>query len=378
MVIIFRVDLSVLFNIFTIHSKAIRICTSICFGIALIALGLSTCSTSEVSKTYKKYNKLVKAKKNLAPDPKFNWWVLYFFTFFYVAVEFGFNYQMLDLTVDFASEDILLGLEFWGRVISGVGLSLVLYRLSSGMNIFNSLRYVLCLIVGIALMWNVQKMLTDYLVEQANLEDKKISLLLAVLGSKAADGSLATLSGNPIVSQPLLEQDRKITASLFSAIALYAPNRKEQIAAWNGSSPEQIQLLLATDYTDAQLANAYRNLIIPPLTLGISIFFALLNLAQWAGMTLSILEKRWEISPWIIRVFTTLIFIALLLFSLLAASPFADSRAYQEELKKPLYENDYFLGILTTVSAHAVPNWYFLSKACNQYVLGGVQLKRPY
>ena len=186
MVIIFRVDLSVLFNIFTNHSKAIRICTSICHCIALIALGLSTCSTSEVSKTYKKYNKLVKAKKNLAPDPKFNWWALYFFTFFCVAVEFGFNYQMLDLTVDFASEDILLGLEFWGRVISGVGLSLVFYRLSSGMNIFNSLRYVLCLIVGIALMWNVQKMLTDY--------------------------------------------------------------------------------------TDAQLTNAYRNLIIPPLTLGISIF----------------------------------------------------------------------------------------------------------
>jgi sulfite exporter TauE/SafE len=377
-VIIFRVDLSVLFNIFTIHSKAIRICTSICFGIALIALGLSTCSTSEVSKTYKKYNKLVKTKKNLAPDPKFNWWVLYFFTFFYVAVEFGFNYQMLDLTVDFASEDILLGLEFWGRVISGVGLSLVLYRLSSGMNIFNGFRYVLCLIMGISLMWNLQKMLTDYLVEQANLEDKKISFLLAVLGSKAADGSLATLSGNPIVTLPLAEQDRKITASLFPAIALYAPNRNEQIAVWNGASPAQIQLLLATDYSDAQLANAYRNLIIPPLTLGISIFFALINLAQWAGMTLSILEKRWGISPSIIRVFTTLIFIALLLFSSLAASPFADSRAYQEELKKPLYENDYFLGILATVSAHAVPNWYFLSKACNQYVLGGVQLKRPY
>jgi hypothetical protein len=122
--------------------------------------------------------------------------------------------------------------------------------------------------------------------------------------SKAADGSLATLSGNPIVTQPLAEQDRKITASLFSAIALYAPNRKEQIAAWNGASPEQIQLLLATDYTDAQLANAYRNLVIPPLTLGISIFFALLNLAQWAGMTISIFQKRWRISPSIIRVFT--------------------------------------------------------------------------
>ena len=70
-------------------------------------------------------------KAHLAPNQRFDWWILYFFTFFYIAVEFGFNYQLLNLTVDFASEDILLGLEFWGRVISGVGLSLVLFRLSA-------------------------------------------------------------------------------------------------------------------------------------------------------------------------------------------------------------------------------------------------------
>ena len=227
-------------------------------------------------------------------------------------------------------------------------------------------------------MWNVQKMLTDYLVEQASLEDKEVSLLLAALSSKAANGSLATLSGNLIVSEPLSEQDRKITASLFPAIALYAPNRNEQIAAWNGTTSEQIQLLLAMNYTQEQLSNAYRNLVIPPLTLGISIFFALLNVAQWVGMTVGIFQKRLGISIWLIRLVTLATFIVLLLFSLLVESPFADSRAYQEDLKKSLYENDYFLGVLTTISAHAVPNWYFLSKACNQYVLGGVQLKRPY
>lgn len=297
---------------------------------------------------------------------------------FYIAVEFGFNYQLLNLTVDFASEETLLGLEFWGRVISGVGLSLVLYRLSAGLKIFNGLRYAICLILGIALMWNVQKMLTDYLVNQASPEDKEVSLLLAALTPKAANGSLATLSGNLILSEPVDEQDRKITASLFPAIALYAPNRDEQIAAWNGTTPEQIQMLLAMNYTEAQLSNAYRNLIIPPLTLGISIFFALLNLAQWVGMTISIFQKRWGISTWLIRGFTGLTFVMLLTFSLLVENPFADSRAYQEELKKSLYANDYFLGLLTTISAHAVPNWYFLSKACNQYVLGGVQLKRPY
>jgi hypothetical protein len=309
---------------------------------------------------------------------RLNWWFFYIFTFFYVALEFGFNYQLLNLTVDFASEETLLGLEFWGRVISGVGLSLVLYRLSSDLKIFNGLRYVLCLIVGITLMWNVQKMLTDYLVDQASLEDKEVSLLLAALSPKAAGGSLATLSGNLIINEPLSEQDRKIAASLFPAIALYAPNRNEQIAAWNGTTPQQIQLLLAMNYTEAQLSNAYRNLVIPPLTLGISIFFALLNLAQWVGMTVGIVQKHWGISTWFIRLTTAITFIVLLLFSLLVETPFADSHAYQDELKKSLYENDYFLGVLTTISAHAVPNWYFLSKACNQYVLGGVQLKRPY
>ena len=126
------------------------------------------------------------------------------------------------------------------------------------------------------------------------------------------------------------------------------------------------------------LGNAYRNLIVPPLTLGISIFFALLNLAQWIGMTISIIQKRWEVSTGLNRLVTVITFIALLLFSLLAASPLADSRAYQDELKKSLFENDYFLGILTTISARAIPAWYFLSKVCNHYVLGEVQLKRPY
>ena len=111
------------------------------------------------------------------------------------------------------------------------------------------------------------------------------------------------------------------------------------------------------------LSNAYRNLIIPPLTLGISIFFALLNLAQLVGMTVSIFQKRWGKSTWLTRLVTAITFIVLLLFSLLVESPLADSHAYQEELKKPLYANDYFLGILTTISARAVPNWYFLSMA---------------
>lgn len=307
-----------------------------------------------------------------------NGWLLYFFTFCYIAIEFGFNYQLLDVTVDLVSDDILLGLEFWGRVISGVGLSLVLYRITGQLRIVNGLRYFLCLIVGISLMWNVQKMLTDYLVGQASLEDKKISALLALLSYQAAAGSLVTLSGNLILSEPISEQDRKITASLFPAIALYAPNRNEQIAAWFGKTAPQVQLMLAAKFSEDELSNAYRNLIIPPLTLGISIFFALLNLAQFVGMTIRIFQKRWRISSALIHSISVMTFIVFLSFSFLTNSPLADSRGYQEDFKDSLYENDFFLAILTSIAARAVPSWYFFSNFSNQYLLGGVQLKRPY
>jgi hypothetical protein len=114
------------------------------------------------------------------------------------------------------------------------------------------------------------------------------------------------------------EQDRKITDSLFPAIALYAPNRREQIAAWSGKTTEEIQLLLVMDYPESQLSNAYRNLFVPPLTLGISIFFALLNLAQWVGMTVGIFRKPSGSSTWIIHLATSVTFIGLLLFSFMA------------------------------------------------------------
>ncbi len=227
-------------------------------------------------------------------------WALFFFTLLYVCLEFGFNNQLLKISaVDLVSDDVLLGLEFWGRILSGVGLSLVLYRNSSKIKIPIVLRYLACLVAGIVVMWQVQTIITDYLVAKASLEDKEISLILATLS-------------------------------------------------------------------------------IPPLTLGISIFFALLNLAQWLGMCLQIFKTRLGLSISHIRQITSIIFIAFLLYSFMATSAFADSKAYQKDLAPALYANHLVLAVLTSISAHAVPNWHFLSSWCNRYVLGGVQLKRPY
>lgn len=306
-------------------------------------------------------------------------WALFFFTLLYVCLEFGFNNQLLKISaVDLVSDDVLLGLEFWGRVLSGVGLSLVLYRNSTKLKLPVILRCLACLVTGIVVMWQVQKIITDYLVAKASLEDKEISLILATLSAKAANGALTTANGHSFFIQHVKDHDRKVAASLFPALALYAPNRLAQIAAWSEMSPDQIKRLLALNHSEARLSNAYRNLIIPPLTLGISIFFALLNLAQWLGMCLQIFKTRLGLSISHIRQITSVIFIAFLLYSFIATSAFADSKAFQKDLAPSLYANHFVLAVLTSISAHAVPNWHFLSSWCNRYVLGGVQLKRPY
>lgn len=307
-----------------------------------------------------------------------NWWLLYFFTLAYTSVEFAFNFQLLNISVDLVSDDVLLGLEFWGRILSGLGLSLVLYRNSTAVKISNGLRYALCLVIVIALMWHVQKWITDYLVTQASIEDKEVSLILAMLSTKAAEGKLKTKAANTFFTEPAQEQDRKIAASLFPALALYAPNRIEQVSTWSEMSPGQIKGLLALNDSEVRLSNAYRNLIIPPLTLGISIFFALLNLAQWLGMNLRIFQSRLGISSLQIRLVTSCLFIVLLLYSFISPSSFANSAAFKEELNPALLANDPVLAVLTNISAHAVPNWYFLSSWCHDNVLGGIQLKRPY
>ncbi len=310
--------------------------------------------------------------------PLFRWITTSILILLYVAVEFGFNYQLLSLTIDPASDEVLLGLEFWGRVLSGIGFGLLLYRLSNQINMQNLSRLLACVLLGVVIMWNVQKMITDHLVREASLADKKVSLLLASLSDEAANGSLSTLNGNVLLPPTANAEDRKITASLFPALTLYTPNRVAQLAAWKQVSTAQIEATLAQNYPEEQLANAYRNLIIPPLTLGISLFFAILNLAQLLSyLVFGLATKNSKVVIWM-RSSALVLFSCFLLFSFAASSPLVNSKAYQTELRGPLFKDDLVLGILTEWSAYAAPNWYFLSSWCNQHVLRGIQLKRPY
>lgn len=66
----------------------------------------------------------------------------------YVIVELAFNYQLTNTASETVSEETLVGLEFWGRLISGIGLGLLIYRLNLAKLTSKLLPLILCLIAA--------------------------------------------------------------------------------------------------------------------------------------------------------------------------------------------------------------------------------------
>ena len=173
------------------------------------------------------------------------------------------------------------------------------------------------------------------------------------------------------------QEDRKIVDSLFPAMALFMPQRIAQIAAWQDVPEIQMTAYLASDIPVQHLDNAYRNLIVPPLTLGISLFFALLNLAQLISSVAS--RWIWGVQATYKRFTLSMVFFSLLLtYSFVGHNPFVHSAAYQQDFRKNLWQEDKVLAVLTEWSSYGVPTWYPVAHWCNQYVLRDVKLRRPY
>jgi len=185
----------------------------------------------------------------------------------YLIVELAFNNQLLRTLGDIAPADVLSGLEFWGRVISGVGLGILLHRgltsrltprlaswlISIGVGVLVIWHVQKALIdhlveaaspqdkrasvalagwlisigVGVLVIWHVQKALIDHLVEAASPQDKRASVALAVLAPKAGQGALLTPAGQKLVTTETTGLHRNIVEAMFPAAALHAPQREQ-------------------------------------------------------------------------------------------------------------------------------------------------------
>lgn len=287
----------------------------------------------------------------------------------YLIVEFSFNHQLVQVLDEIVSDDILNGFEFWGRLISGIGLGILLYRVLTFRvgNTFVGLLVMLS--VGVFVMWNAQKTLLDYLVESANPEDKRASIALAQIAPNAGEQGLQTLAGERLLLSAVTGAEKNLVLAIFPAAALHAENREVQLAQWLRSSSVAVN----PDQFSVQVANnAYKNLIVPPVVIGFSIFFALVNLS----IVISFLVGQYRPQIRMLSFMGCLvIFMGL---SLSQENVFLDSEGYQKSLRPGLWHAKPALALLVEWSLHATASWGDVSKVIHTRLMAGYEFRPLY
>ena len=286
----------------------------------------------------------------------------------YLVIELGFHYQLINITAETVNDDTLSGLEFWGRVISGVGLGLTIYRLSFAKFANKLLPLALCLVGGIIVMWNLQRELIQYLIDSANTEDKIASVALSVLATQASEGGLKTLKSQPLVSPEITSFETKLVKALFPAAALHSDDRAEQINSWLDQVPANPAAIYPTYFTPE---NAFKNLIVPPIAIGLSVFFAILNLSLLISFFVEIIYKKYRL------VLRALILSLLLLISTLPTEGSIRSDGYEGSMRSGLWKSDPALALLVEWSGLASPTWGGVSRFASQTLLGGYAFGKP-
>jgi hypothetical protein len=302
---------------------------------------------------------------------KSRWLFGIFIPCIYIIFELGFNHQLLSVTADTVNEETLKGLEFWGRLLSGLGLGLLLFQWTKKCKLFTFSRLILSLLLGVVLMWNVQQWMTDYWVDAATPEIKKAAFVLATVSPAAGAGELTTLRGDKLLNTRVSHGEQKIVSALFPAASLYADSQMLQLANWRGLEAGIFEAQFKRPQPEGVVNNAFKNLIVPPLALGFSTFFALFNFAQLSSnllLSASVAARR---------MLSVGILVVLVALSLSYDSSFLDSPGYKNSLRPGLWSGDISLAVLTEWSFRSVACWQPLSEWIHHHALRDFAFGRP-
>jgi hypothetical protein len=288
----------------------------------------------------------------------------------YALVELSFNHRMLELTDVVLSDKDLDGVQFWGRIIAGFGLSMLLLRWLDLRMAQRWQAVLLSFAVGMTLMWHFQKMVIDHLVETAPVEEKQLSVYLLNIADLGAQGQLR-IGGAALGSVNMPQSVREAVKTLFPAAALGTPLSDFQAPAsgWVAQAPA-----LPTSVSPEMLDNAYRNTITPPIALGLSSFFGLLNLAQGLGLLVLLLLRRQGHPNWAAGLRKHLLALTAAMTLGLTAmhhDDFIDSPGYALHLSPHMWQHSAVLATFIAWDLRAEPAWYALSDWAHHHLLRG-------
>ncbi len=277
----------------------------------------------------------------------------------YAVLELSFNHRLLELTGGMTTGVDALrvqAMEHWARVVSGLGLALLLMR---WLDRFIPSRFWLvlsCAVAGLLLMWHLQKALVDAIVANADEADMQMSVQAHLSTTEAIKGRME-LRGQPVLDGPASPQLRPVVGALWpSSVLGLAP---QDLEATSGAAQLARGWLMASP-SPQQLRDAYRKAVMVPVALGTSLLFGLINLCQlFAGVCVWLLHRlgqggsvqrieRWLL-PGLVLVCAGM--------SWWPANAWVDSPGYSQVARPALWQAKPFLAPFVEWSLRAEPAW---------------------
>lgn len=277
----------------------------------------------------------------------------------YAVLELSFNHRLLELAGGAqagATSADLHGMELWARVVSGLGLALLLMRWLERA-VRSRLWLVLgCSVAGLLIMWHVQKSLVDAIVARADQGDLHMSVRALASTGEALSGRIE-LRGQPVLEHPAPSGLRPVMRALWASSVLgLSPQDLEptsgagQLAAhWMSAAP-----------SPEQMRDAYRRAVMTPVALGSSLLFGLLNLCQlFAGLAARVVVflgaggarqhlGRWSMPAWVL---------VCLAMSWWPGNAWTHSAGYSQVARPALWRDKPFLAPFVEWSLRAEPAW---------------------
>lgn len=277
----------------------------------------------------------------------------------YAVLELSFNHRLLELAGDLqltATPDQLHDIELWGRVVSGLGLALLLMRWLDRFFKSRVVLLVLCCALGLVTMWHLQKAVVDTLVSRADQQDLMMSWRSQLSVQEALNGRMA-LRGETLLSSPAPADIRPIMSALWaSSVAGLSPDDLES----DSGAAQLMGGFFAPQITPQQLSAAYRKTVMTPVVLGASLLFGLLNLCQFfAGCVALVLTlTRHDVllqrcKSWLLPSLTALC----LGLSWWPGNVWTTSPAYQRVASPALWADKPYLAPFVEWSVRAEPAW---------------------
>lgn len=277
----------------------------------------------------------------------------------YAVLELSFNHRLLELAAGMLTgvdATRVQAMELWARVVSGLGLALLLMRWLDRFIPSRLWLLLSCSVAGLLLMWNLQKALVDAIVAGADEKDMQMSVQSHLSTGEALKGRIE-LRGQPVLEEPASPLLRPVMTALWSSSVLGLTPEDLEVTA---GAAQLASRWMMSQPSPKQLRDAYRKAVMMPVALGTSLLFGLLNLCQLLSGVCVLLMSRLGVSPWRQRTERWLLPALVTVCAGMSWWPgnaWVDSPGYSQVARPALWQDKPFLAPFVEWSLRAEPAW---------------------